>query len=184
VVTRAHQLAEKLAAEGYQVVCVGDHGHPEMVTLKEMLGDRVTVVHTREEAARVKVSGRLGVLSQTTQSQENFRQIVGDFALRVRELKVLNTLCPAITVRQEETDVLVNEIDALLVIGGHGSSNTTRLAEIGRARNLPTYHVETADEISPSWFDGVGTLGVVSGASTPEWIITEILHRLQELGAS
>lgn len=184
VVTRAHQLAEKLAAEGYQVVCVGDHGHPEMVTLKEMLGDRVTVVHTREEAARVKVSGRLGVLSQTTQSQENFRQIVGDFALRVRELKVLNTLCPAITVRQEETDVLVNEIDALLVIGGHGSSNTTRLAEIGRARNLPTYHVETADEISPSWFDGVGTLGVVSGASTPEWIITEILHHLQELGAS
>lgn len=184
VVTRAHTLTEKLAAEGYHVVVVGDHGHPEMVTLKEMLGDQVTVVHTREEAAAVKVSGKLGVVSQTTQSEENFRQIVGDLALRVRELKVLNTLCPAITVRQEETDVMIPQIDALLVIGGHGSSNTTRLAEMGHARGLPTYHIETAAEISPAWFDGVGTLGVVSGASTPMWIVEEIMLRLQELGGA
>lgn len=184
VVIRAHALAEQLAAEGYQVIAVGDHGHPEMVTLKELLGDRVTIVHTREEAAAVKVRGKLGVVSQTTQSQENFRQIVADLALRVRELKVLNTLCPAITVRQEETDVMMPQIDALLVIGGHGSSNTTRLAEMGRARGLPTHHIETAAELSSDWFAGVGTLGVVSGASTPDWIIEEILLRLQEIGGS
>jgi 4-hydroxy-3-methylbut-2-enyl diphosphate reductase len=184
VVVRAHALAERLAGEGYQVIAVGDHGHPEMVTLEELLGDRVTIVHTREEAATVKVGGKLGVVSQTTQSQENFRQIVADLVLRVRELKVLNTLCPAITVRQEETDVMMPQIDALLVIGGHGSSNTTRLAEIGRARGLPTYHIETAAEISPAWFEGVGALGVVSGASTPDWTIEEILLRLQELGGS
>ncbi len=184
VVIRAHALAEKLAGEGYQVIAVGDHGHPEMVTLKELLGDRVTVVHTREEAAAVKVTGKLGVVSQTTQSQENFRQIVADLVLRVRELKVLNTLCPAITVRQEETDVMMPQIDALLVIGGHGSSNTTRLAELGRARGLPTYHIETAAEISPAWFDGVDTLGVVSGASTPTWIIEAVMLRLQELGGA
>ncbi|TMI77260.1 MAG: bifunctional 4-hydroxy-3-methylbut-2-enyl diphosphate reductase/30S ribosomal protein S1, partial [Bacillati bacterium ANGP1] len=168
VVIRAHALAERLAAEGYQVIAVGDHGHPEMVTLKELLGDRVTVVHTREEAAAVKITGKLGVVSQTTQSQENFRQIVADLVLRVRELKVLNTLCPAITVRQEETDAMMPLIDALLVVGGHGSSNTTRLAEMGRARGLPTYH----------------TLGVVSGASTPTWIIEAVMLRLQELGGA
>lgn len=184
VVTRAHALAEQLASEGYQVICVGDHGHPEMVTLKEMLGDRVTVVHTPEEAARVRVGARVGVLSQTTQSQENFRRIVGDLALRARELKVLNTLCPAITVRQEETDRLVGEVDALVVVGGHGSSNTTRLAEIGRLREVPTYHVETADELDPRWFHGVETVGVVSGASTPDWIIADVLRRLGELDGS
>lgn len=184
VVTRAHAVAEKLAGEGYQVIAVGDHGHPEMVTLKELLGDRVTVVHTREEAAAVKVTGRLGVVSQTTQSQENFRQIVGDLVLRVRELKVLNTLCPAITIRQDETDEMMPQIDALLVIGGHGSSNTTRLAEMGRERGLPTYHIETVAEIAPAWFDGVGTLGVVSGASTPTWIIEAVMLRLQELGGA
>ncbi|HKV43239.1 MAG TPA: 4-hydroxy-3-methylbut-2-enyl diphosphate reductase [bacterium] len=184
VVIRAHAVTEKLAAEGYQVIAVGDHGHPEMVTLKELLGDRVTVVHTREEAARVKLTGKVGVVSQTTQSQENFRQIVGDLALRVRELKVLNTLCPAITVRQEEADEMIPQIDALLVIGGHGSSNTTRLAEMGRARRLPTHHIETAEEISPAWFEGVEALGVVSGASTPDWIIEGVLLRLQELGGS
>jgi (E)-4-hydroxy-3-methyl-but-2-enyl pyrophosphate reductase len=184
VVIRAHALADKLANEGYQVIAVGDHGHPEMVTLKEMLGDKVTIVHTREEARQVKVTGRLGVLSQTTQSMENFRQIVGDLALRARELKVLNTLCPAITVRQVETEDMASEVDALLVVGGRGSSNTTRLAEIGRARNLPTYHIETAEEISPLWFDGVDTVGVVSGASTPDWIISEVLLRLQDLGGA
>jgi 4-hydroxy-3-methylbut-2-en-1-yl diphosphate reductase len=182
VVIRAHAVANHLAEEGYQVICVGDHGHPEMVTLKEMLGDRVTIVHTREEAAAVKITGKLGVVSQTTQSQDNFRQIVGDLAIRARELKVLNTLCPAITVRQEETEVMVEEVQALLVVGGRGSSNTTRLAEIGRARNLPTHHIETSEEISPDWFRGVDSVGVVSGASTPDWIIKDVLLRLQDLG--
>ncbi len=181
VVLRAHAKAKTLADEGYQVICLGDHGHPEMVTLKEMLGDRVTIVHTREEAEAVKVTQKVGVVSQTTQSMENFRLIVGDLALRVKELKVLNTLCPAITVRQEETDAIVDQVEALLVVGGRGSSNTTRLAEIGRAHGLPTYHIETADEISTDWFSGIDAVGVVSGASTPEWIIRDVMHRLEGL---
>ena len=182
VVIRAHELAFKLAEEGYTLIVVGDHGHPEMVTLKEVLGDRVTIVHTLEEARQVKVRGRVGVLSQTTQSLENFKQIVADLAVRVKELKVLNTLCPAITVRQEEAERLVEEVQALVVVGGHGSSNTTRLAEIGRARGLPTYHIEVPDELDPAWFQGVEKVGVMSGASTPDWIIAQVLHRLEEIG--
>ncbi len=182
VVIRAHSLAYKLAEEGYQLIVVGDHGHPEMVTLKEVLGDRVTIVHTREEAAAVKLRGRIGVLSQTTQSLENFRQIVADLAVRTKELKVLNTLCPAITVRQEDVEKMVDEVDAFVVIGGHGSSNTTRLAELSRAHSLRTYHIETPEELDAAWFEGVEKVGVTSGASTPDWMITQILHRLQEIG--
>ncbi|MBI2247979.1 MAG: 4-hydroxy-3-methylbut-2-enyl diphosphate reductase [Armatimonadetes bacterium] len=182
VVIRAHSLAFKLVEEGYQLVVVGDHGHPEMVTLKEALGDKVTIVHTREEAVLVKLRGRIAVMSQTTQSQENFRQIVGDLALRTKELRVVNTLCPAITVRQEEAEVMVEEVDALVVIGGHHSANTTRLAEIGRANELPTYHLEVPEELDPAWFAGVRKVGVMSGASTPEWIIAEVLRRLEEIG--
>lgn len=184
VVIRAHSLAYKLADEGYQLIVVGDHGHPEMVTLKEVLGDRVTVVHTREEAARVKLRGKIAVMSQTTQSQENFRQIVGDLSLRTKELRVVNTLCPAITVRQEEAERMVEEVDALVIVGGHHSSNTTRLAEIGRTRALPTYHVEVAAELDPAWFESVRKVGVMSGASTPEWIIADVLQRLEEIGRS
>ncbi len=183
VVIRAHSLAFKLVEEGYHVIVVGDHGHPEMVTLKEALGDRVTIVHTRDEARAVKLRGKIGVMSQTTQSMENFREIVGDLALRTKELKVVNTLCPAITVRQEEADRLVNEVDTLVVVGGHHSSNTTRLAEIGRSSNLPTHHIEVAAELDPALFAGVKRVGVMSGASTPEWIIAEVIRRLQEIGA-
>lgn len=181
VVTRAHELAERLAEEGYFVVAVGDHGHPEMVTLKEKLGDRVAVVHTPEEAARLRLRGKVGVLSQTTQSLENFRRIVADIVTRVKETKVINTLCPAITVRQEEAHRLVEEVDVLLVVGGRGSSNTTRLAEIGRQRGVATYHVETADELQPSWFSPDASVGVMSGASTPDWIIERVLQRLDEI---
>ncbi len=184
VVIRAHSLAFKLVEEGHQLVVVGDHGHPEMVTLKEVLGDKVTIVHDRAEAAQVKLRGRVAVMSQTTQSQENFRQIVGDLSLRTKELKVVNTLCPAITVRQEEAGKLVEEVDALVVIGGHHSANTTRLWEIGRARSLPTHHIEVADELKAAWFDGVGRVGGMSGASTPEWIIAEVLERLQAIGST
>lgn len=183
VVIRAHSLAFKLVEEGYQLIVVGDHGHPEMVTLKEALGDKVTIVHSREEARQTKLRGRIAVMSQTTQSQENFRQIVGDLSLRTKELKVVNTLCPAITVRQEEAEVMVEEVDALLVIGGHGSANTTRLSEIGRGHQVPTYHIEVPDEIDPAWFVGVSKVGMMSGASTPEWIIAEVLARLEEIGS-
>ena len=182
VVIRAHSLAFKLVEEGYQLVVVGDHGHPEMVTLKEVLGDKVTIVHDRQEASQVKLRGKVAVMSQTTQSQENFRQIVGDLSLRTKELRVVNTLCPAITVRQEEAERMVEEVDALVVIGGHYSANTTRLWEIGRAHRLPTFHIEVADELKPAWFEGVTRVGVMSGASTPEWVIAEILHRLDEIG--
>lgn len=182
VVIRAHSLAFKLVEEGHQLIVVGDHGHPEMVTLEEVLGDKVTIVHDREEARQVKLRGRVAVMSQTTQSQENFRQIVGDLSLRTKELKVVNTLCPAITVRQEEAEKLVDEVDALVVIGGHYSANTTRLWEIGSTRNLPTYHIEVPDELNPVWFDGVQKVGLMSGASTPEWIIAEVLQRLEEIG--
>jgi len=181
VVIRAHSLAFKLVAEGYQLIVVGDHGHPEMVTLKEVLGERVTIVHTREEAAQVKLRGRIAVMSQTTQSEENFRQIVGDLSVRTKELRVVNTLCPAITVRQEEAERLVVEVDALVIIGGHHSSNTTRLAEIGRAHGLPTYHIEVPDELDPRWFAGARKVGVMSGASTPEWVIADIVARLKEI---
>lgn len=184
VVTRAHELAERLAEEGYFVVAVGDHGHPEMVTLKEKLKDRVAVVHTPEEAAQLRLRGKVGVLSQTTQSLENFQRIVADIVLRVKETKVLNTLCPAITVRQEEAERMVEEVDVLLVVGGRGSSNTTRLAEIGRARGVTTYHVETAEEIQAAWFSADCTVGVMSGASTPDWIIQQVLARLEEIQKS
>lgn len=182
VVTRAHSLAYHLAEEGYQVIAVGDHGHPEMVTLKEALGDRVTVVHNRAEAVAVSLRGKTAVISQTTQSVQNFREIVGDLALRTRELKVLNTLCPAITVRQEAAEVMVGEVGALVVVGGHHSSNTTRLAEIGRSHSLPTYHIEISDELDPDWFAGVERVGVMSGASTPDWIIAEVVERLRQIG--
>ncbi|MDR5683491.1 MAG: 4-hydroxy-3-methylbut-2-enyl diphosphate reductase [Armatimonadota bacterium] len=184
VVTRAHALADRLVEEGYFLVAIGDHGHPEMVTLKEKLGDRVAIVHTPEEASALRLRGRVGVISQTTQSMENFRRIVGEIVLRVKETKVINTLCPAITVRQEEAKRMVEEVDVLLVVGGHHSANTTRLAEIGRARALPTYHIETPDEIRPDWFAADSTVGVMSGASTPDWIIEKVLLRLDEIRLS
>src|SRR5947208_16345230 len=111
-----------------------------MVTLKEVLGDKVTIVHDRQEAAQVKLRGKVAVMAQTTQSQENFRQIAGDLSLRTKELRVVNTLCPAITVRQEEAERRVEEVDAGGVVGGHYSDNTTRLWEIGRAHRRATFN--------------------------------------------
>src|SRR3989304_1075251 len=138
------------------------------------------LIHNPQVVQRLQAEGV--EVTEQLNGLEGEAFVVSALAVRAKELKVLNTLCPAITVRQEEAERLVEEVDALVVVGGHGSSNTTRLTELGRTHAVTTYHIEVPDELDPAWFVGVEKVGVMSGASTPDWIITQVLHRLQEIG--
>src|SRR2546425_385061 len=95
---------------------------------------------------------------------------------------VRTPVCPATRVREEGADRMGEEVDARVVMGAHHSANPPRLWEIGQAHRLPTFHIEVADELKPDWFEGVTRVGVMSGASTPDWIVSDVLHRLDEIG--
>jgi 4-hydroxy-3-methylbut-2-enyl diphosphate reductase len=126
--------------------------------------------------------GRIGVVAQTTQSFENLRQVAEVCLEKSKELRVFNTICSATTVRQNEARAIARQVDMMLVVGGFNSANTNRLAQICQEIQPRTHHVETAAQIDPAWFDDVSTVGITAGASTPRWIIDEVMQRVELLG--
>lgn len=169
-VSRAQHAAAELAGEGCRVIVVGEAGHPEVEGLRawaEEAGGKVDVVAAPEEIPE-GLYDPVGVVAQTTQRRENLEAVVA--ALREAGLEpiVKNTICSATRQRQEAAADLASAVDAMVVIGGRNSSNTTRLAEVCALTCPRTFHIESADELDPAAFAGCRRVGVTAGASTPE----------------
>jgi 4-hydroxy-3-methylbut-2-enyl diphosphate reductase len=182
-VTAAQEKAARLKAEGYLVVILGERDHPEVLGLRSYAGEDSLVVESPEDLP-AKLSGkRVGVVVQTTQSQERLAELVAHLARRTRELLVHNTICSATEQRQAAAMALASEVDCVVVVGGKESGNTRRLAELCVAQQPCTYQVESAEEIDPAWFRGVKTVGVTAGASTPPEQIEAVAARIREMQA-
>lgn len=182
-VKKAQDHAALLSREGYVVILVGEAEHPEVQGIVSYARDgEVYVVADRHQAEGLPRKGRIGVVAQTTQSFENLRQVAEVCLEKSKELRVFNTICNATTVRQNEARSIARQADMMLVIGGFNSANTNRLARICQEIQPRTHHVETAGEIDPAWFAGVSTVGITAGASTPRWIIDEVMQRVELLG--
>lgn len=182
-VLRAQKAAAELAREGCHVIVVGEAGHPEVLGI---------AAYARREGAQVDVASSVadvpgnlqepvGVVVQTTQKRENLDAVVAAIRAQGIEPIVKDTVCTATRKRQDETAQLAETVDAMVVLGGRNSSNTTRLAEICAARCPRTYHVETPDELRAEWFEGCDVIGVTAGASTPEDQIAALVAVLEQL---
>ncbi|MBI5788628.1 MAG: 4-hydroxy-3-methylbut-2-enyl diphosphate reductase [Candidatus Schekmanbacteria bacterium] len=182
-VKKAQSYAALLKKEGYQVVVVGDRQHPEVQGIEGYSGGNILVVACPEEVKKLHLKTKIGVVAQTTQSLSNFIEIVDELLKSARELKIFNTICGATMVRQKATMDLSRQVDLMLIVGGRNSANTTRLAKICSDADTPTYLLETADEIQPEWLKDKKEIGVSAGASTPNWIITEVVQKLESLAA-
>lgn len=181
-VAKVHERVGALAADGYLVVVVGDAGHSEVKAIVSAAGEGAVVISSVDQVDGVDWSGkRVGIVSQTTQTPERFGEIVGLIAARAKEVVAYNTICYATHDRQSAARELAPQVEAMFVVGGRNSANTNRLAEICQESGVPTYHIETADEIDPTWVTGMTTVGLTAGASTPEWIIEEVKSRLEGL---
>jgi len=173
--------AEFLAGEGYRVVIIGDRNHPEVQAVAGYAGPDVVIIDSIEEAEAMDRRGKVGVVIQTTHRLDECEEIIGALLPKARELRVFNTLCNATSVRQDAARELAGDVDVMLIIGGRNSANTARLAEICAEVTDRSHHVETADELDPKWFEGAARVGITGGASTPDWIIEEVVARLIEL---
>ncbi len=179
-VKNAQENAAMLSREGYAVVLVGEAEHPEVQGIVSYATEgEVFVVASRQQADALPRKKRIGVVAQTTQSFENLREIVGVCLEKSQELRVFNTICDATSVRQDEARTIARKSDVVLVIGGFNSANTTRLAQICKEIQPRTYHVETAEQVDSGWFATVQTVGVTAGASTPRWLIDEVLQKVE-----
>ncbi|OUO90688.1 4-hydroxy-3-methylbut-2-enyl diphosphate reductase [Gordonibacter sp. An230] len=182
-VARAQKAAAELARRCGRVIVVGEAGHPEvegLVAYAREAGGEVAVVASPDDLPE-DTGEAAGVVVQTTQTRETLDAVVGALSEHGVACEVKNTICFATRQRQEAAAALAGEVDAIVVIGGRNSSNTTRLADICAAVCARTHHVEGPDEIDPAWFEGCGTVGVTAGASTPESQIAAVTARLEEL---
>ncbi len=179
LVKRAQDLAKRLDEEGYSVVIIGERDHCEVKALLGFVGDEALVIENLEEAKRVKKVKKLGILSQTTQSVDNFKKVVGELSAKAEEMKLFNTICEATRKRQKATLDLSRKVDIMLVLGGYESANTRRLAQVSQDAGTETYHLETPEEINLNWLKGKKKIGVTAGASTPDWIIEEAIDKLK-----
>lgn len=183
-VKRVHAAAEKLASEGYQVVVIGEAGHPEVEGIVGHASAGAEVINDPAELDGLALAARVGVVVQTTQTAQNVSSIVGALATRVRELRVINTICEATSERQRAANELARISDCMIVIGGKNSGNTRRLAEICQIACPRTHHIEDVSELEAGWFEGCAAIGITAGASTPQSHIERVRTGIEAMVCS
>ena len=178
-VTKPQQICEKMSKEGYDIVIFGDEKHPEIKGVKSYAVGKVFVVLEESELEGVKLAQKVAVISQTTRKVEKFMQIVNYLMLRVKEVRVFNTICNATFENQEAVKNLAVRADVMVVVGGKNSSNTKQLYLISKTACEDSYLVENELELERAWFEGKKLCGVSAGASTPDWIIQKVVDKLE-----
>ena len=179
-VNKAQEHARALSRQGYAVIVVGDANHPEVKSIISYIEPGIPIITTLREIREATRIRKAGIVAQTTQSFDNLMQFVGEALRKFTEVRVYNTICNATILRQRESTALAGTVGIMVVLGGYNSANTRRLAEICRAINPRTIHIETAAELPAGLVDQAETVGVTAGASTPQWIIDELVARIRD----
>ncbi len=180
MVTKIHVQAEKLKEQGYKIIVIGDPSHPEVKgTLSHVPG--AWCIETVQDVAKLPRGSRMGVVVQSTYSRERFSDIVKALSEKYYEVRAVNTICTDTNNRQSEALRLADEVEVMVVVGGKTSANTKHLAELSESHGARAYHIEGPDELKSDWFDGVKVAGLMSGASTPGWLVDKVQSRMEEL---
>ncbi|MBN1483988.1 MAG: 4-hydroxy-3-methylbut-2-enyl diphosphate reductase [Chloroflexia bacterium] len=196
LVEQVQKLAREMAQAGYGIVVCGDPGHVEVRGILGYAGTGAVAGRTLAEARSCAQQQelplpwieqrRLALLFQTTQREQVYRafvsELVDEALAQLRELRVLNTVCAAVSQREPAARELAQRVDVVVVVGGKHSANTRHLAESCSAVGVPTYHIEQAEELEAEWFTGVQQVGVTAGTSTPDETVEAVIERLRVLG--
>jgi 4-hydroxy-3-methylbut-2-enyl diphosphate reductase len=180
-VARVQGIIKKHAMDGYHVVIVGDESHAEVVGLQGFAEGRARVLSTPAEVDRLPEMDKVLVVAQTTQDEQAFLEVVDRLRQRFPQAQVHNTICDSTHRRQEEVRALCREVEAMVVVGGKESANTRRLAEIAAGTGIPTFHIETEEELAREKLGSFSLIGVTAGASTPNWLIRRVIQELETI---
>lgn len=178
-VTNIQKKVEKFSNEGYSIVIVGDKEHPEVVGINGWCNNKAFII--RDGSFDIELPDKICAVSQTTEKEETWQKIIKKIESQNKHLLAYNTICSATEVRQKSAEELSKKVDAMVVIGGRNSSNTTKLFEIAVKNCKNTIHIENVSELPEEYRDNTfKTIGVTAGASTPDSIIREVINIMQD----
>lgn len=182
-VTTPQNIVQKMSLEGYSIVIFGDSNHPEIkgvVSYAEDPEDAFIVLEP-EELEALPLKAKVAVVSQTTKKPEDFAKIVTALMATRKEVRVFNTICNATFENQDAAAELAKEADVMIVIGGKHSSNTKQLHSICERDCKDSYLIENETELEAEWFEGKALCGISAGASTPDWVVDNVIKKIQEI---
>ncbi|WP_242847478.1 bifunctional 4-hydroxy-3-methylbut-2-enyl diphosphate reductase/30S ribosomal protein S1 [Syntrophomonas zehnderi] len=180
LVKRVHETAALLTAQGYEIIIYGDYDHPEVQGILGWCNNNARVIASVDEALVMPVVSKMGVISQTTKNESDFYKLVAALVPKAKEIRAFNTICSATLKRLEAARILSRKVELMLVIGDKSSSNTKTLARECQISGVKTQLIESAGDLIPAWFKDIKRVGITAGASTPDWIIKEVLDRMTQ----
>lgn len=178
-VRRAQEIVQELSREKYQIIILGDKKHPEVESLVSYGNEQTYVINSLAELKKVPLKKKISFLSQTTQSRQLFETIAEYLKKKNPEVKIFDTICQSSTSRQDEAKKIAKKVDLLLVVGGKNSANTRRLVRVA-SQFCRVKQIENHRQLKNTWLNKVNTLGIISGASTPQKIIYDLIKHLQK----
>jgi len=184
-VARVQAVIKQYALKGYSTIIVGDENHAEVIGLKGYAEGRGIVIQNVNDLEKIPQGcSKVLLVAQTTQNEKTFAGIEEAFRRKFPGGVVKHTICGATRERQEEVRKLAGIVEAMVIVGGYHSGNTIRLAEVARSTGIPTYHVETEKDLNMKEMSRYKTVGVSAGASTPQWLIHNVVQALRQLDDS
>lgn len=179
-VTKPQEIAQEMSEAGYDVIIFGDEAHPEIKGVKSYARHDAKVVTTVADLEGLKLHERIALIAQTTRKVEDYMEIANYLIPRHKEVRVFNTICNATFENQDAVRKLSKKADVMIVIGGKNSSNTKQLFNISYENCKNSYHIEDENDLDAGWFHDKKHCGVTAGASTPDWIIQNVINSIEE----
>lgn len=181
-VRRVQEIVKEYYNKGYKIIIIGNPNHPEVIGINGWCNDSADIIEEYNEIEKIDFAQKMCVVAQTTITIEKWNSIVKELNKKTKELREFNTICLATKDRQEACADIAKKVDAMIVIGGYHSSNTQKLFEISKNYCNKSMHIETADELEFKKLEGCEKVGITAGASTPEWIINDVIKKIENKG--
>jgi|TARA_B100001540_G_C15725888_1_gene605288 4-hydroxy-3-methylbut-2-enyl diphosphate reductase len=178
LVHEIHREVKHLEEEGRKIIIIGDHGHDEVIAIADQV-KKPLIVSSKAEAEAMRRTKRAGIVTQSTQMIENVQEVINVIMNKVYDLRFVNTICFPTKRNHEQIKDMAEENDIMIIIGSFTSANSKRLTELSKQRNKKSYQVTCAEDLDIDWFQGVKTVGISAGASTPDYLIDEVKNKIQ-----
>ncbi|MDU3337069.1 4-hydroxy-3-methylbut-2-enyl diphosphate reductase [Paraclostridium bifermentans] len=181
-VKKIHEVAKKHYSQGFDIIVIGDSKHPEVIGINGWCNNEAIIIKTLEdlETTNLDKNKKYCVVAQTTINIDLYNKILEALSNKLDNVIFNNTICSATKVRQEAAKEISADVDMMVVVGGKHSSNTQKLVQICQ-EYVPTLAIETVNELNPEDFKGFNKVGLTAGASTPDWIIEEVISYIESL---
>jgi 4-hydroxy-3-methylbut-2-enyl diphosphate reductase len=179
-VTKPQEIAQEMSEAGYSVVIFGDEAHPEIKGVKSYATHGAIVATCSKDLQDIKLREKIALIAQTTRKVEDYMEVANYLIPRYKEVRVFNTICNATFENQEAVRKISKQADVMIIIGGKNSSNTKQLSSISHDYCNDSYHIEDENDIDPIWFKNKKFCGISAGASTPDWIIQNVVNFIEK----